>query len=256
MKLKYVTCSGLNEKNDMEMVAGMACFNRCIEIAFQVSGTKCSFGSPRYEWLTELHRFCLKFPWQRFHFALHLNSDWVERFCAGEEVPELEKLLKFRDAKGRRFFGRIQLNFKIGRNKVPPVEKLAEVLKKYTVPGRKFIVSYNESNAEYLQELYKLFQNVDVIYDNSFGEGVKAEWKPPCFGDHRKVVQGYAGGLSPENVYHELEKIMAILPKDAVFSIDAENGIKDEPGKEKYCSRCASYIGRAFCALPYDVCKR
>ena len=229
------------------MVASLACY-KGVEVGFQVSGKKCAFGSPRYEWLTDLHRFCRIIPWQKFNFALHFNSDWVERFCAGEEIPELEKLLKFRDAKGRRFFGRVQLNFKIGRNKVPPVEVLAEVLKKYTVPGRRFIVSYNEANADYLQELYKLFPKVDVIYDSSFGEGVPCEWKPPCFGDCRKVVQGYAGGLSPENVQTEIRKIMEVLPENAVFSIDAENGLKAEPGtEEEYkCGRAISY---AFTAM-------
>ena len=260
MKLKYITCSGLNEKKDAFAVYTMAtryCSRRknypIVEVGVQVSGQKCSFGSPRYEWLTEVHKLAVKNK-KNVHFALHLNCDWVEMFCAGEKIPELENLLRFKDHKGKPFFSRIQLNFKIDRNKVPPVEKLAEVLKKYTVPGRKFIVSYNEANAAYLKKLYRLFKKVDCLYDSSFGEGKLGKWKSPCFGNLTKVVQGYAGGLSPENICEEMEKIIAVLPENAVFSIDAENGLKDivETNDEKDLSRCVRYIDLA-CMTAYPL---
>ena len=255
MRLKYITCSGLNEKTeDALTVYAMAAYHCSreknypdVEIGIQVSGQKCAFGSPRYRWLKELHYFALKYK-KPARFALHLNSDWVEKFCAGEKVAELEDLLSLKNCQGKPFLSRIQLNFKIGRNQVPSVEKLAEVLKEYTIPGRKFIVSYNEANAAYLKELYKLFKKVDVIYDNSFGEGVLGKWKKPCFGSKTKVVQGYAGGLSPENICKEFEKIKAVLPKDAVFSIDAEKGLKDSADGEKSYYRICRYLGLVYYA--------
>jgi len=32
----------------------------------------------------------------RVNVALHINKDWVEKFCAGEVVPELQDLLNLR----------------------------------------------------------------------------------------------------------------------------------------------------------------
>ena len=64
----------------------------------------------------------------------------------------------------------------------------------------------------------------DVLFDDSFGEGVLPETrKAPLFED---VFQGYAGGLSPENVADELAKINKVA-KTNIF-IDAEGKLKED----------------------------
>ena len=49
-----------------------------------------------------------------------------------------------------------------------------------------------------------------LLYDSSFGEGITPTQRAaPVFAD---VYQGYAGGLSPDNVMDELNKIGALVP--------------------------------------------
>lgn len=243
MKLKFITCSGLNENTDiLEMVFLSEIYPK-LEVAAQVSGKKCSFGSPRYEWLQKVHKYLLE-KQKVMNLALHLNADWVEKFSYGKEIPEeLQNLLAMRDHNGLPRFQRIQLNFRVGKENVPSIGVLVGVLRRYSEPNRKFILKFNKENETYLENFYKRFPHIDCLYDSSHGEGRIEERKSPVFNDV-KVVQGYSGGLSPDNVMEELEKIANVLPDNAVFSIDAEGRLKDENGQVSL-DKCEAYVSRA-----------
>ena len=95
MKLKFITCSGLNENTDIREMVSLTEIYPKMEIAVQISGNTCSFDSPRYKWLQNLQEYLLqreKAP----NLALHINADWVERFCSGRNIPEeLKKVFKY-----------------------------------------------------------------------------------------------------------------------------------------------------------------
>ena len=93
----------------------------------------------------------------------------------------------------------------------------------------RFILSYNDANAQFINAFYAYNGAVfDCLYDESFGEGIVPEVrKSPAFSD---VMQGYAGGLSVDNVANELSKIAAVLPNKVPFYIDAEGKLKGEDG--------------------------
>lgn len=230
MNLKFITCSGANEFTNIDALFALYHDFPCIEFGIQVSGKKCNYESARFAWLQNLQKQIIMKN-VRLPLALHLNQDWVEHFCNGEIVPELQDLLSWVDKKGEPLFQRVQLNFKIGREKSPNIVSLEKTMADF--PNLRFILSYNDANAKLITDIYRRKKVVfDCLFDESFGEGVlPKKRRVPVF---ENVVQGYAGGLSPENVAQELHKIMHILPSSASFFIDAEGKLKGDDGHFSY----------------------
>ncbi len=230
MNLKFVTCSGANEFTNVDALFALYQDFPCVEFGIQVSGKKCGFDSARFAWLKTLKKEIslrnLKLP-----LALHINQDWVESFCNGEVVAELQELFSWADKHGEPLFQRVQLNFKIGREKAPRVPVLEKTMQNF--PYLRFILSYNEANAKIIQKIYQRQKVVfDCLFDESFGEGIKPLMRQkPVFDD---ILQGYAGGFSPENVASELNVLAALLPHDMQIFIDAEGKLKGEDGHFSY----------------------
>ncbi len=242
MRLNKIVLSGANEHTDVKEL--LALCNTCpfVEIGIQVSGSKASFGSARYWWLHILGAHASP----KNQLALHLNQDWVEGFCSDIIPPELENFLKLEHENGKPIFERIQLNFKIGREKTPDMSTLLQTIRRYQ-PKHKFIWSYNDSNQAFIEQIYQSGFPIDaLLYDSSFGEGIVPNERPaPVFAD---VYQGYAGGLSPENVKTELRKIQAAVQEQRNIFIDAEGALK---GTDRHLSleRCKLFLENAaqFC---------
>lgn len=236
MRLKKITCSGANEYTPIEpMIYLLQKYPRA-ELGIQVSGKKAAFSTARYWWITALYETLQN--WETpIPIALHINSDWVERFCQGDIPEELFIWLKsYRLKNGEPFIKRVQLNFKIGREKTPNMEQL---LKAMAMCPQRIILSYNQDNADFIKQVYDRGAIFDLLFDASHGEGVLANsYLPPVFPD---VLQGYAGGLSPENVTEELWKINKVMPIGADCTIDAEGALK---GDDKHFSlkKCELYL--------------
>ena len=225
MRLKTITISGPNEFTDPEKLVKLVTRYSRAEIGVQVSGKKASFATARYWWLMALYLYCVKEK-QVVPMALHVNSDWVEDFGQGEVAQELVNLLSLVNVDGTPFIGRVQLNFKIGREQTPNLEKLLAAMKQF--PKQRFILSYNPENAAFIQEVYNTGMLFDLLYDSSHGEGIVPEtYTKPVF---KNVVQGYSGGLSAENVEEQLWKIAKAIPIGRDFCIDAEGKLKGEDG--------------------------
>ena len=238
MKLSTITLSGANEFTDMKALLNLCEKYPLAEIGIQVSGEKAAFGMARYWWIWALSLYVTPFT----KLALHLNKDWVEAFCAGKLPKELETFLSFRHDNGEPIFSRVQLNFKIGRDPKPDFMMLENMIKQH---GRqRFIFSYNDANALFINNFHARNGAIfDCVYDESFGEGILPKFrKSPAFGD---VLQGYAGGLSPENVAEELNKIAKVLPEKAQFYLDAEGRLKGEDGHIS-AEKCKAFINNAL----------
>lgn len=238
MKLKCITISGANEHTDIkELVTLVERYYHYeginIELGIQVSPTKASFDSDRYKWLMKLHEQALGFCY--VHLALHINPGWVEQVCAGFIPLEL---IEFMNLFGYHHDGgvileRIQLNFLIGREEAPDMEKLRRVIGHYHYHKFKFILPYNEPNKQFIDDFYFRYFGkdgcyFDLLYDESHGEGQSVkQWRPQVYSD---VVQGYSGGLSPENISSELTKIALLNVGDTPVWIDAEGKLKGDDG--------------------------
>jgi len=249
-RLKYITCSGANESTNIRDLTSLsyqyskiACGIQQIEWGIQVSGKKCSFASYRYAWINTLWKWLAE-EQKVMNLALHVNEDWVEDFTSGEIPKELDILLKMKNFINEPFFGRIQLNFKIGRDKTPDFDLLKLRMKTYGADHR-IILSYNPENKEFIHKLYNEGCRFDLLYDSSHGEGILAQqWEAPVF-DDENILQGYAGGISPENVEDVLSQIATVVPKDQAFCIDAEGNLKGED-KRLSLKRCALYVKNAL----------
>lgn len=245
MKLKFISCSGVNEHTCIEDLVSTFKNIYLPQIVFgvQVSGKKASFGTARYWWLRALYGFLEKKD-ANLNISLHLNQDWVERFVDGDVPSELDYFLNLRKDFGDPFIKSVQLNFKIGREKTPDIEKLLKTVERYK--RQNFILSCSQNNIEFVKSLLaKSPRNFWLLYDDSFGEGIKcSNWKAPLFDN---VLQGYAGGLSPENILSELDQIGKIVSKNRFIFVDAEGKLKGDDGHfsiqkaEKFVNQCIAY---------------
>lgn len=244
-KLKFITCSGVNEHiSDVGKLFALAQKYPQIEFGIQVSGRKCGFSSERFQWIKEIRRYSLvnRLP---INMALHINQEWVEELCQGRIVAELIELLNMRTFNMQLLFKRVQLNFRIGREKMPNFDELYQILSSYSVYGRRFILSYNYFNAQIIHELYAEGLRFDCLYDASFGEGIiPSSREAPAFADF-DILQGYAGGISPDNVKGELTKIAKVMPTDREFFIDAEGKLKNSDGFVSL-EKCEQYVINAL----------
>ncbi len=240
MKLKCVTCSGANEHTNIEKLVDLFYnYNDKACIGIQVSGRKASFASARFWWIKALC-YHLREQEVNLNISLHLNQDWVERFCSGDVPLEVEHFLSLTLADGTPFISSVQLNFMIGREKEPKVDTLFRMMKKYR--DQTFIISYNEKNADFVKRLHETGAKFELLYDSSFGEGIAPENRlPPVFND---IPQGYAGGLSPENVASEIDKIDQVIPLNGSFSIDAEGRLKGDDGHLSL-EKCKAFLEEA-----------
>ena len=221
MFLKTIVCSGINEKNDINDAIEFLKKYKSAEFGVQGSPRKAGYQTPRFEWLKELLG---KLNEQKIEnkVALHLNEGFAVSFCDGKVPDEISDLLFVGST-----VGRLQLNFKIGREtfasrSIPDIKTLQKAMK--TVAPHPIILSASQPNLSFIHKAHHQGMKFDVLFDDSFGEGLLPDMrKPPLFND---VFQGYAGGLSPENVAEELRKIGEVAQGN-IF-IDAEGKLKQD----------------------------
>ena len=220
MFLKTIVCSGINENNDIDEAVAFLQKHKNVEYGVQCSPKKAGYHTPRFDWLKELTAKLNEHKMKN-RIALHINEGFVVSFCDGRLSDEVADLLNENEA-----IGRLQLNFKITREtfasgKIPDIRTLGQTAK--TVSAHPIILSASQPNLPFIRKAYHHGLKFDLLFDDSFGEGIMPDTrKPPLFDD---VFQGYAGGLSPENVAEELQKISKVA-KGAVF-IDAEGKLKE-----------------------------
>lgn len=242
MQLKCITCSGPNEHTNKDELLTLLEEFPLAEIAVQVSEKKCLKDMPRYQWIHNLQQM-LMCERLIINAAIHVNLQWCNDFAQGKIAPDLMKILSLRDYNGDLFFKRVQLNFTIGITETPQPEMLYNVFR--SLPQRRFIVPYNRETAEIVHDLYRMGAVFDCLYDESFGKGiVPATREPAVFPD---IVQGYAGGITPDNVEAELEKIVdayARVPNVSEVFIDAHKGLENAE-KHFDIAKCRHYLQKA-----------
>lgn len=225
MRVKTITCSGANENTSIDGLLSLLSEFPMAEAGIQISAEKCSVGTPRYSWIIKLASAAQKLS-KPVQLALHINKEWVEDFCSGIIAPELSEFMALSYSDGSKIFRRLQLNFKIGREKEPDIDMLAAMVN--GLPEHRFVFSYNPNNAAIIRELYRRGVMFDNLFDSSFGEGVIPICREGIVFEDR--LQGYAGGLGPENIKNELDKINDVNLLSSVVYVDAEGHLKGADG--------------------------
>ncbi|MCQ2562032.1 MAG: hypothetical protein MJ158_00185 [Alphaproteobacteria bacterium] len=222
MKLRYITCSDPREHNSVKSILDLATLPH-VEIAVQCHPSKMSDGMPRNIWFTEL----LKQAKQLWHtnLAIHINQEWADSICTKGIIPQpLLEWMQIEKTHNHPLIQRVQLNMsKTTAENINP-QKLAEIIKQFS--HQEFILQYNDKTKQAVSKLNKTGCKFSLLFDASGGNGIQpTTWKKPVY---KKHLQGYSGGLSPENVIQNLDKIAKVVPKDASIWIDAEGKLKSQ----------------------------
>lgn len=134
------------------------------------------------------------------------------------------------------YFNRVQINFRYKEHNIQEIDNL---LKQY--PNILFITQHNKVN----QDLYQKINNANhqVLFDLSGGRGIVAEeWIKPL----ENKVCGYAGGLGPENIMIELEKIAQVV-QNHNFWIDMEGKVRTDDNLDLLkCMFVAEQVQKQF----------
>ncbi len=195
MKIEKVTMTGADNStqvNDLFEIAKQYPF-----VEFGILLSRKSQGTNRFPdrmWLDTLQS---KITYN-VNLAAHLCGSYVRELLMGNTdfVYKDIGLLWGR-------FDRIQINTHGIKHEFDH-DKLRAIITKYHL--HTFIFQYDDVNQE-LWEAVKDLNNVAFLFDLSHGEGVVPEsWPEPIEGK----PCGYAGGLGPDNIVEQLEKIRTV----------------------------------------------
>lgn len=243
MKLRYITCSDIREDIPVNKAIDLLRVSPKAELGIQAHYPSMCTGMPRRIWLEELLKKSDTF-FNPLNIALHVNYDWCSDFCSGNIPTELKSLLDRKHKNtGRPIIKRWQLNLGDGTI-IPEAKDISGIIKSY--PYLEFIFPYNNNYKlqNFIENLHKTGVNFSLLFDASYGAGISPSyWDKPVYQQH---PQGYAGGLSPENVSINLDKIAKVAGDRTDVWIDAEGKLM-KPGTRIFdLNRAKQYINAAL----------
>ncbi len=204
--LDVVSMTGPDDAVDVEYLSKLAAEFPKLEIAVLYMPER--EGTKRFPSKTWIENFKETYTGQ--HTAMHLCGSAFFSFLNDE--PAVLSLIKG--------IGRVQLNLKFGD--VPGSykdEDLIAAIRRH--PETQFILQYTDDNAHLLDHLQDL-DNVDLLFDGSAGQGILPSHWPDSRDD---FYCGYAGGLGPDVIKEEFEKITKVA-HGKKYWIDMESGIR------------------------------
>lgn len=224
MRLRYITCSDPREFNDIHDIVNLGQISPRAEIAVQAHPSKMSAGMPRNQWFNELLDYVVS-DLIDIDLAVHVNREWCAEICKTGEIPmELRRFFYERKSLGWPVIKRWQLNMSENVAEKINVRALKKLFD--CESDHDFIVQYNDNTEYAVKKLYDAHARFSVLYDASGGRGLEPTyWAEPVFKDR---AQGYSGGMSPENVADNLDKISSVVPANHSMWIDAEGKLKTD----------------------------
>lgn len=199
--------------------------------------SKRSMGSPRFptrEWMLKLQEVAKQ---EVLNLSGHICGRWVRDICVGNWsiADELGDILGI--------FQRIQLNFHAEvhvLNRETFVAGLKSISQKYPF---QFIFQMDGVNNDILDVAVKAGINAVPLFDRSGGAGILPDQWP------RPIAKfcGYAGGLSPDNVADQLDRIYEAVhgessKTDVQVWIDAERRLRSEDDTKLELDKVSHYL--------------
>ena len=225
MYIRYITCSDPREFNDIHQIVELGKISPRVEIAVQAHPSKMSCGMQRNLWFRELLSYIICYKYD-INLAVHVNREWCDEICRKGIIPS--DLTDFFDPRlnnkvtKKPLVKRWQLNMPketADNVNVRALKKLFDLC-----PDKEFILQYNTNTQSAIASLYSAGARFSVLYDASGGQGIlPTSWSAPVY---KSVSQGYSGGLSPENILSNLDKISSVVPAHHAVWIDAEGKLK------------------------------
>lgn len=230
MTVDRVTVTGADDSIEPEALIPLTQKYPFVEWGILFSGSR--HGVPRYpsdRWIDKLGTLARSLP----RLSAHLCGKWVRDLVLDGEATWWAKYDPV-----PMIFDRVQLNFhgqyhKAGKGFVDQLAKL----------DHNFILQHDGVNDETIQKISEELR-VFPLFDRSGGAGVfPASWPRPLW-----QYQGYAGGLSPENVEDELHKLLEVAGDSQIW-IDVETRVRSEDDSvfdlervEAFLKRCQPFV--------------
>lgn len=234
MKLRYITCSGVNEELSYDKLIDLSKQSPLVEIGVTANT------STTYKWLEQL--LSLKDS-ETMNLALHINGKLCSDFCAGKIDPDANRLMHKKDKKGGSLIRRWQLNI-TSNMYLNDTNNIQNIIKNN--PDKEFIFSCNRNPIilSFINKLYKSGLKISLLYNSSYESSILPKrWEIPYSCGYK---HGYSGELDAENVYDNLTEISLIVPSSYQIWIDAEHNLKT-PGTTKFDAELAkAYIKNAI----------
>lgn len=220
MNIQYVTLTGVDETSDLDELDRIACLYPLVEWAVLYSPTKVA--QPRYPSQDFIFRFMARRKTPNCQLSIHLCGQAVRQAFENDEV--VESMLVEMNSR----HGRIQLNFRQEpRSTKQTIQSVIELTRQY--PNIRFIIQDNGFNTEVIAGVLEETA-LDVLCDNSGGKGIKQALWPavPVFPKslYSDFTYGYAGGLGPHNILHELKSIASMVGPRHPTWIDMESSLR------------------------------
>lgn len=235
MKLSYCTFTGVDEETSLSDIISLSNSYPIIEWGFLFSPKQ--QGQPgRYLSTKNLLKIFEILPVE-VKVALHFCGSGTYNLL-NENLEELDLLKAITKRNGR-----IQLNFNQTKKPIN-IENLKKLI--LSEPKTTFITQHNQSNNLLWNNFIDL-PNYAILFDSSGGNGISCnEWPKPL-----PVSCGYAGGLGPNNIKEELQKISSVVAKTTIW-IDMENKLRnlDKNGIDwlniEFCEQCIRQISKKY----------
>ncbi len=217
-----MTVSDPREDISVESLLNIAEKYPLVEFGIQAHPYAMSRGQARNIWFDKIVKTFQNMPKQP-NLALHINYDWCNYICTGIIPHELDWWLRVPNAyTDLPVIHRIQLN--IGDFAYDfDAKKLAYLIAAH--PNQEFILPFNNGTKYKAEKLKQTGAKFSLLFDDSYGAGITPnKWNAPVYED---IPHGYAGGLGPDNIAQNLDKINSVLPENYETWIDAEEKLRD-----------------------------
>jgi hypothetical protein len=228
MILKNVTFTGADDKVNRQDLYDISAKHPSVEWGILWYPKK--MGSPRYPTKEWIKGFLDNKP-EKVNVSLHICGADAENFCYSprgknfDETPLWEYIYSC---------GRIQLNFSVKMDRVAVMDILNRrsnydfmyAVNRYHAlnPGRYVIIQANKAN-KILNACLESEPSIEFLFDESRGNGKAiSEYPEPI--PHK--YNGYAGGITPDNVLDILRKISNVVPATDEIWIDMESGVRTD----------------------------
>jgi hypothetical protein len=240
MNIEKITCSDMREYNEIDDIINLGKRYPMAEFAIQAHPSKFSGWMPRYVWFdTLMHTARVN----DINLAMHVNSEWRTEICRGHIPYEIKKMWDMRRDNGTPVIGRVQININGGKDGFQFwANKVADIIRAY--PDIEFIFQYTPRQRRRLKKLDATGTEFSMLFDASGGQGkLPKAWRTPVMDNHK---MGYSGGLAPENIAANLDKINLVVPANTNIWVDAEGKLKDPDTKQFDPARAELYIKNAL----------
>ena len=208
MKLKYVAITGAD---DDVAVADLNALSEKFSFAeWAILLMPERMGQKRFPSADWIKNFVRKYEGE--YKSMHLCGSAFLGFIKND--PAVLNLMKG--------FNRIQLNLEFGN--VEGQYKIDDLLRQIKAhPEFEFVIQYTDKRQDLLPRLLDI-PNHAILFDGSAGSGVlPGSWPAPLSGH----FCGYAGGLNPDNIRQNLEKIAKVAHGRETW-VDMETGVRTD----------------------------